>query len=174
MPTELKMNTATSTTPSSTLTFKLDHLDDSRVIALLNEHLRDMHSISPPESVHALDLDKLRKPNIHFWSVWSSDDDEHAELVGTCALMRLDATHAELKSMRVVAERRGKGDAQKVLDHVIDHARESGIARISLETGTPDYFIPARRLYERNGFEQCGPFGEYQLDPYSCFMTRTI
>ena len=155
------------------LVFQLDGLDDPRVIALLEEHLRDMRSISPPESVHALDLAKLRKPEICFWSVWRNDG-ERMQLVGTCALKRLDDAHAELKSMRVVVERRGKGDAQKILDHVLAYARLADIQRVSLETGTPDYFIPARRLYERNGFTLCGPFGDYQLDPYSCFMTRTI
>ncbi|MDR2335633.1 MAG: GNAT family N-acetyltransferase [Burkholderiaceae bacterium] len=166
------MTITTTNDDSQTLMFRLDALlDDARVIALLEEHLSDMRSISPPESVHALDLAGLRQPEIRFWSAWSGTGAD-AQLVGTCALKLLDAGHAELKSMRVTAGRRGKGDGQRMLDHVLAYARQSGIRRISLETGTPDYFAPAWRLYERNGFAYCEPFGDYRQDPYSCFMTR--
>lgn len=155
------------------LHFVADELQDPRVIALLQEHLNDMHASSPPESVHALDLSGLRQPDIRFWSVWTHGD-EGAQVIGTCALKHWTSTLSELKSMRVIAARRGQGDAQQILDYVLDEARKSGVQRVSLETGTVPFFAPARRFYERNGFTYCEPFGDYELDPYSCFMTREI
>ncbi len=157
--------------------FTLDSLEDHRVVALLMEHLHDMYAVSPPESVHALDLDGLRASNIRFWSAWSGEgaiDSDETQLIGTCALKDLGGGEAELKSMRVVASLRGSGAAQAILDHVINEAKNSGVQRISLETGTQPYFSPARRFYARNGFVDCAPFGDYVLDPHSCFMTLQL
>ena len=155
------------------LYFTLDPATAPRVKAFLQEHLDDMYRISPPESVHALDVEKLRQPDIRFWTTWLNDGDE-MRLVGTCALKQLEPGHAELKSMRVSASMRGTGVAQQVLEHAVAQAQSAGIQRISLETGTEAFFAPARHFYARNGFEWCQPFGGYQLDPNSCFMTRSL
>ena len=158
------------------LYFTLDPATDARVVAFLQEHLDDMYRISPPESMHALNVTQLRQPGIRFWTTWLSEDDgdKNLRLVGTSALKDLEPGHAELKSMRVSAGLRGKGIAQQVLDHAIAQAQASGVQHISLETGTEAFFAPARQLYARNGFVLCEPFGSYALDPNSCFMTREI
>lgn len=155
------------------LYFTLDPATDPRVIAFLQDHLDDMHRASPPESVHALDVEQLRKPDIRFWTVWAPQQSGMA-LVGSCALKQLDETHAELKTMRVNPQYRGTGTAQQVLDYVVAQAQTGRARRISLETGTVPFFTPARRFYARNGFEPCAPFGSYQADPHSCFMTRVL
>lgn len=153
------------------LFFTLDPATDPRVIAFLQEHLEDMYRVSPPESVHALDVAALCQPDIRFWTTWMKDGDA-MHLVATCALKTLEAGHAELKTMRVSAALRGKGIAQQVLNHAMAQARASGVQRISLETGTQDFFAPARQFYARHGFVPCEPFGSYQTDPHSCFMAR--
>lgn len=145
------------------------HLDHPAVIALLQEHLRSMFEISPPESVHALDPDGLKHPSITFWSAWDGDT-----LLGCGALKELDPTHGEIKSMRTAAAHRGKGVAKAMLRHILDEAARRGYARISLETGSMAAFEPARRLYARFGFDECGPFADYAPDPNSTFMTRTL
>ena len=155
------------------LRIRLDDLRDPRIAAFLEAHLADMRRVSPPESVHALDLEALRQPGIRFWTAWLPRP-EGELLVGTAALKRLDATHAELKSMRTDAALRGQGIATRVLAHVIAEARALGHSRLSLETGSQPFFEPARALYARNGFEACGPFGDYRADPNSCFMTCGI
>nr|WP_246496938.1 GNAT family N-acetyltransferase [Sphaerisporangium rubeum] len=128
-----------------------------------------MRSLSPPESVHALDLDDLRRPEVTFWSVLDGPT-----LVGCGALMRIDAEHAEIKSMRTTAARKRGGVASLLLDHILTEARRMGLTRLSLETGSAEHFRPARRLYEKYGFEYCGPFGDYRLDPHSVYMTRLL
>lgn len=166
------MNALPHTAPAA-LRIRLDDLSDPRIATFLQEHLADMRRISPPESVHALDLDGLRRPEIRFWSAWvDTPDGDH--LAGTAALKRLDAGHAELKSMRTVAALRGQGIAARMLAHVLGAARTAGHARISLETGSQPFFAPARALYARHGFEDCAPFGSYRLDPASHFMTRVL
>ncbi|MFL6467234.1 MAG: GNAT family N-acetyltransferase [Pyrinomonadaceae bacterium] len=148
---------------------KLDDLSSPEIAELLAEHLRDMHELSPPESVHALDLDELRKPDITFWSVWSGN-----ELVGCGALKELDKKHGEIKSMRTAKKFRGKGAGKFMLHHILAEARSRGFKRLSLETGSMDAFEPARRLYASRGFTVCGPFGDYSLDPHSVFMTLEL
>lgn len=166
------MNALPRTAPA-TLRIRLDDLSDPRIATFLQEHLADMRRISPPESVHALDLDGLRRPEIRFWSAWvDTPDGDH--LAGTAALKRLYAGHAELKSMRTAADLRGQGIAARMLVHVLDAARTAGHTRISLETGSQPFFAPARTLYARHGFEDCAPFGNYTLDPASHFMTRAL
>ncbi len=147
----------------------IDDLTGPAIAELLNEHLRDMYATSPAESVHALDLEKLRKPGITFWSVW----DNH-QLMGCGALKELDPTHAEIKSMRSSNRFRGQGAGKKMLEHILQVATERQYQRLSLETGPQDFFIPARKLYERYGFEYCEPFGDYVEDPYSVFMTKAL
>jgi putative acetyltransferase len=148
---------------------KPDDLSSPEIAELLADHLRDMHELSPPESVHALDLDELRKPDITFWSVWSGD-----KLVGCGALKELDPTHGEIKSMRTAHAFRGKGAGKFILRHIMDEAKSRGYKRLSLETGSMDAFEPARRLYASHGFTICGPFADYILDPHSVFMTLEI
>ena len=150
-------------------TIKLDDLKGPDVIELLADHLRDMHVHSPPESVHALDLDELRSPDITFWSAWSGD-----KLAGCGALKELDEEHAEIKSMRTALEFRGKGAGKLILRHILAEAENRGYKRLSLETGSMDAFEPARRLYASHGFEYCGPFADYILDPNSVFMTKEL
>ncbi len=148
---------------------RVDDLTAPEVRELLTEHLRNMHLHSPPESVHALDLDGLRRPEITFWTVW-----EGAELLGCGALKELDAGHAEIKSMRTAEAHLRKGVAARLLTHILDEAARRGYTRLSLETGSAEAFEPARRLYARFGFDYCGPFEGYTEDPYSVFMTKEL
>ena len=128
-----------------------------------------MYEISPPESVHALDLAALRKPEITFWTAWRD-----AELLGCGALKELDPTHGEIKSMRTASARRRTGVGRAVLAHIVAEARARSYSRLSLETGSMEAFAPARRLYETFGFTYCPPFGDYADDPNSVFMTRAL
>ncbi|MDZ4262615.1 MAG: GNAT family N-acetyltransferase [Pseudomonadota bacterium] len=148
---------------------KIDDLCGPEVAQILTEHLDDMYAVSPPESVHALDLEKLRQPEITFWSVWDGN-----QLAGCGAIKELDATHAEIKSMRTASAYRGKGVAVEIMEHILNVAAERNYQRLSLETGPQEFFTPARKLYERFGFEYCGPFGDYAEDPYSTFMTKSL
>jgi putative acetyltransferase len=148
---------------------KLDDLSGPEIRGLLEEHLADMHSQSPPESVHALDLDGLRRPEVSFWTIWSGSD-----LMGCGALKVIDARHAEIKSMRTAHAHRRSGVARAMLAHIVGVARARGFERLSLETGTQPGFDAARRLYESFGFEYCGPFEGYIHDPNSAFMTRRL
>jgi len=144
-------------------------LERPAVRQLLEEHLRSMHALSPPESVHALDLDRLRGPDVAFWSAW-----EGTQLLGCGALKELDATHGEVKSMRTAAALRRRGTARAILEHIVGIAQARGYRRLSLETGSQDAFWPARRLYESFGFTYCGPFADYVEDPSSVFMTLEL
>jgi putative acetyltransferase len=148
---------------------RIDDLTGPQVARLLREHLEDMALHSPPESIHALDLEELRKPEITFWSVW-----EGTELIGCGALKELDSQHAEIKSMRTASSHRRKGVAKLMLQHLIDEARRRGYRRLSLETGSMEAFAPARHLYASFGFVYCGPFADYKEDPYSVFMTKEL
>jgi len=146
-----------------------DDLRGPEVAALLQQHLDEMALHSPPESIHALDLAALREPEIKFWCLW---DDKN--LAGCGALRTLDHQHGEIKSMRTANEYLRRGVAAKLLNHIIDSARETGLSRLSLETGSMQAFEPARLMYSKFGFELCEPFGDYALDENSLFMTRTI
>lgn len=146
------------------------------VRALLDEHLADMYATSPPESVHALDHAALLAPSVTFVTAREAD----GTLLGCGALSELTPTavhapgEAELKSMRTARPARGRGVATAVLAHLLDLAAARGYGRVSLETGSQDFFAPARRLYARHGFTECGPFGGYALDPHSVFMTLEL
>ena len=146
-----------------------DDLSRPAIHALLEEHLRNMRDLSPPESIHALDLDKLRKPDITFWSVW-----EGPQLLGCGALKELDRKHGEVKSMRTPSALRRRGAGRAILAHIIEVARSRGYERLSLETGAFAAFKPAQTLYASFGFTYCGPFGEYAEDPNSVFMTMRL
>jgi putative acetyltransferase len=146
-----------------------DDLSGTAIRALLDDHLRGMHALSPPGSVHALDIERLRQPGISFWTAWHD-----GVLVGCGALQELDATHGEIKSMRTPETHRRRGTARAILAHIVDVARSRGYERLSLETGSADAFAPAHRLYESFGFARCGPFGDYVEDPHSVFMTLRL
>lgn len=144
----------------------IDDLSSPEVIALLETHLQHMIAITPPGSVHALDLNALKNPDVRFWSVW-----EGASLLGCGALKKLDPHHAEIKSMRTAGAYQGKGIASYLLQFILDEAKRSNFQRVSLETGAFDAFMPARKLYEKFGFSYCGPFADYVQDSNSVFMT---
>ena len=145
---------------------EIDDLSRSPIHALLNEHLQSMYALSPPESVHALDLEKLRSPDITFWSAW-----EGSLLLGCGALKELDQKHGEIKSMRTPDALRRQGAGRAILAQIIEVAKTRGYERLSLETGSMEAFEPAQRLYESFGFTYCDRFGEYVEDPHSVFMT---
>ena len=148
---------------------KVADLTGPEIAAFLEEHIRDMRSISPPESKHALDLAGLRKAEITFWTLW---DDE--VIAGCCALKQLDGQHGEIKSMRTASAFRRRGIAAKLLKHLIGEATARRYRRLSLETGAMKFFEPARSLYRKFGFAQCGPFATYKEDPNSVFFTREL
>lgn len=148
---------------------RIDDLTGPEIRGLIAEHLRGMFENSPPESVHALDLTGLQKPEITFWSVWTQ-----GELMGCGALKELDGNNGEIKSMRTASAHLRKGVARHMLAHIIAEAKSRGYRRLSLETGSMASFEPARKLYERFGFQACGPFADYGEDPNSAFMTLTL
>lgn len=146
-----------------------DNLTHPAVLALITEHLDSMYETSPPESVHALDLSELRAPDVSFFTAWDGD-----ELLGCGALKELDKTHGEIKSMRTVIKHLRRGVAAAILEHIIAVARERGYERVSLETGSGGPFEAALRFYERQGFEYCEPFANYEPDPFSRFLTLQL
>lgn len=148
---------------------EIGDLQHPAVQALLNEHLQNMYELSPPESVHALNINKLRVPEITFWTAWESD-----LLLGCGALKELDPKHGEVKSMRTPSAHRRKGSGRAILTHIIEVAKGRGYERLSLETGATEAFKPAHKLYESFGFTRCGPFGDYTNDPNSIFMTLRL
>jgi putative acetyltransferase len=154
---------------ASGLRIVVDDLSSPQVAAFLEEHIQEMRSITPLESKHALDLDGLRQPEITFWSVMDGNT-----LVGCGAIKRLDADHAEVKSMRTASTRRRSGVASLLLAYLIAEARRMGFTRLSLETGAAEFFQPARKLYEKFGFDYCEPFADYQPSPHNLFMTRSL
>ncbi len=148
---------------------RADDLSGSAVAGLVQEHLNSVAVLSPRESVHALDLEAMRAPEVTFWSAWQGSD-----LVGCGALRELDANHGEIKSMRTASSHLRRGVAAALLEHMLNVARKRSYHRLSLETGSMDAFAPARALYARFGFELCEPFADYAHDPNSVFMTREL
>ena len=148
---------------------RLGGLETPQVAALLVEHLEEMRRHSPPESVHALDLDRLVDPAVTFWSGWIGGD---LAVIG--ALKTIDDHNGEIKSMRVADAFLGQGLGRAILEHIVSQASDRGMTRLWLETGSPDDFLPARRLYESAGFVECGPFADYREDPFSVFMVREL
>lgn len=147
----------------------VDDLSGPQIAAFLHEHVQEMRSITPLESKHALNLDDLRKADVTFWSVRDGD-----VVVGCGALKKLDPLHAELKSMRTASARKRSGIASRLLEHILTEAKRMGFTRLSLETGSAEFFLPARKLYERFGFDYCEPFADYRPDPNSMFMTKLL
>jgi putative acetyltransferase len=146
-----------------------DDLTGGAIGALLRYHLDDMQRWSPPGSVHAMPVERLRQPDVTFYSAWHGD-----ALAGCGALRQIDPAHGELKSMRAAPEYRGTGVGRAILLHLLDEARRRGYARVSLETGRPEPFLPAQRLYRAHGFVECPPFADYVLDDFSLCMTLAL
>ena len=147
-------------------------IDDPRrddVCTLLEQHLAFARAVTPPEDVHALDLDGLLEPSVTFFSLRAG-----GELLGVGALKQLDGDHAELKSMHTTQAARRRGVGRAIVDHLLGVAAARGVRRVSLETGTMDAFAPARSLYADAGFAPCGPFGDYNESPSSAFMTMEL
>jgi putative acetyltransferase len=154
---------------NKSLEIRIDDLRGREISELLNEHLRSLAEVSPPESCHALSLDGLRQPDVTFWSAWKD-----GELAGCGALKELGDEHGEIKSMRTAVSHLRQGVGSFVLEHIISEARRRGYRRLSLETGAMSYFRPAHALYEKFGFKRCAPFGNYREDPNSVFMSREL
>lgn len=146
-----------------------DDLTREPVRALLADHMVDMVATSPPESVHALDLTGLTDPAVTVWTLWDGPT-----VLGCAALKALPGGEGEIKSMRTAATARGRGVATRLLEHLLAEARRRGYVRLSLETGTQEFFAPARRLYTRYGFVPCGPFGDYAVDPNSAYYALAL
>lgn len=148
---------------------EIDDLQGSQIKALLQEHLEHMQATSPPESTHALDLAALRAPDITFWCAWDEDT-----LLGCGALKELSSTCGEIKSMRTAANQLRRGVASKILQQIIDEAKNRSYKHLSLETGSMKEFASARKLYEKFGFVECEPFADYIEDPNSIFLTLRL
>lgn len=144
-------------------------LSDPRVVALLQTHLTSARAETAPGSAHALELSGLQSPDISFCTIWSEET-----LLGIGALKWLSPDHGEIKSMHTTRSMRGRGIGSAMLRHLIDIARATGMSRLSLETGSWEYFRPARELYKKHGFVECLPFGDYVVDPNSVFMTLDL
>lgn len=151
------------------LTIRPGDFSDDRVIALLRHHFETNRAVTPAGSAHVLDLSAMQKPDIAFWTVWAGE-----ELLGMGALRRLDGEAGEVKSMRTYDHAQRRGIASFMLGHILEAARIAGLRRLYLETGSFDYFRPARELYARHGFVECSPFGDYRPDPNSTFMMRDL
>ena len=145
------------------------NFDNSEVLELLNKHFIELRSVSPEGSAHVLDIEGLKDKNIKFWSLW-----EDNLLMGCGALKFLSKEHGEFKSIRVEDRFRKKDNGIKILKHLIFEAKKLNIKRISIETGTGDFFTPARKLFNKCGFKLCKPFAHYKEDPNSCYMTMLI
>jgi putative acetyltransferase len=148
---------------------EIDDVSRPEVLALLEEHLRNMHEITPSEFVFAFDANKLRAPGVTMWTAWDGN-----ALLGCAALKELSPTEGEVKSMRTPAKLRGRGVGRALLNHILDVARMRGYHELLLETGDGPAFVPAQTLYRSVGFELCGPFGDYEDNGFSVFMSLRL
>lgn len=146
-----------------------DDLTDPRIIELLRFHLEEMHRWSPACKVHAMQVERLREPDVSFFAAWDGE-----ALAGVGALKEIDDTRGELKSMRAAPEYRGKGAGEAILMHLMAEARKRGYSWLGLETGRPEPFLPAVKLYEKHGFAECENFGDYISDEFSLCMSRAL
>jgi putative acetyltransferase len=148
---------------------EIDDITRPEVLALLEEHLSNMHELSPPEQVFAFDASKLRDPGVAFWTAWNEET-----LLGCAALKELSLTQGEVKSMRTPASRRRQGAGRALLNHILQVSRERGYRELFLETGRHPAFKPAQALYRSVGFRECGPFGSYTENGNSIFMSLQL
>jgi putative acetyltransferase len=151
------------------LRIELDDLSRVAVLRLLEEHLRNMYELSPPEKVFAFDASKLKAPDVTFWTAWNGE-----YLLGCAALKEISATQGEIKSMRTPTSLRKTGAGRALLNHIIDVARSRGYHALYLETGCHPAFLPAQTLYRSAGFAVCGPFGTYRENGNSVFMSLRL
>jgi putative acetyltransferase len=151
------------------LRIEIDDLSRPQVLALLEEHLRNMYELTPAEYVFAFDASKLRAPGITFWTAWQDE-----ALLGCAALKQLSPREGEIKSMRTPASRRRHGAGRALLAHIVKTARERGYRALFLETGCQPEFVPAHTLYRSVGFRDCGPFGDYKDNGNSVFMSLQL
>ena len=145
------------------------NFDNSEVNELLLNHFKELRSVSPEGSTHVLDIPGLKDPSIKFWSIW-----EDSKLVGFGAIKLFDQKHAEFKSIRVTTEFRKKGYGEKILKHLLIKAKNLNLRKLSIETGSGEFFKPARELFQKIGFKKCPPFAHYKEDPNSCYMNLDI
>ena len=145
------------------------NFDNSEVHELLIKHFIELRSVSPEGSTHVLDISGLKDSSIKFWSLWEEND-----LMGSGALKFLDEEHGEFKSIRVSDKFRSKGNGLKVINHLINEAKKLNVKRLSLETGAGEFFLSARKLFYKCGFEPCEPFSHYKIDINSVYMTMKI
>ncbi len=146
-----------------------DGLDNQQVLAMLRFHFDTNMAVTPPGSAHVFDVSRLKQSDVFFWTAWNDET-----LMGTGALKLMDANHGEIKSMHTLQTARRSGVGAAMLRHIMEQAKAKGLKRLSLETGSFEFFAPARALYARHGFDECPPFGDYNRDPHSTFMTREI
>ncbi len=145
------------------------NFDNFEVNELLKKHFIELRAASPEGSAHVLDIPGLKVPSIKFWSLWKNE-----KLIGCGALKFLDNDHGEFKSIRVHNNFRKKGYGIKVINHLIYEAQKLNIKKLSIETGAGDFFIPARKLFDKCGFEICEPFAHYNKDINSIYLTKII
>ncbi len=145
------------------------NFDNSEVNDLLKKHFVELRSVSPAGSTHVLDIDGLKDPSIKFWSLW-----ENNELIGCGALKFLEKNHGEFKSIRVADQFRKKGSGERIINHLIEEAKKLNIVKLSIETGSGEFFLPARNLFSKFGFKTCPPFAHYKDDPNSCYYTLNL
>ena len=145
------------------------NFDNQEVDQLLKKHFIELRLVSPAGSAHVLDIDGLKDPSIKFWSLW-----ENEKLMGCGALKFLNENHGEFKSIRVADLYRGKGYGEKIITYLIQKSKKLNINRISIETGSGEFFKSARKLFKKSGFKECEPFGHYKIDSNSCYMTLSI
>jgi putative acetyltransferase len=146
-----------------------DDLSGAEVAALLRLHLDEMYQWSPADKVHAMPIERLRAPDVTFYSAWDG-----GALAAVGALKHLDAARGELKSMRAAPAYRGKGAGKAILLRLMEEAQRRGYSWLGLETGVPEEFLPARRLYENHGFAECPAFAGYVSDEFSMCMSRAL
>jgi len=145
------------------------NFDDPKVNDLLIRHFKELRSVSPEGSAHVLDIPGLKVSSIKFWSVWEKDT-----LLGCGALKFLSENHGEFKSIRIVDDFRKKGYGFKIINHLIEEAKKLNIEKLSLETGSGNFFLSARKLFQKVGFKICTPFAHYKEDSNSCYMSLEI
>ena len=146
-----------------------NNFDHPEVNDLLNKHFIELRSVSPEGSVHVLDIPGLKISSIKFWSLWKNE-----QLIGCGALKFLGENHGEFKSIRISDKFRKNGLGIKIITHLINEAKKLNVKRISVETGSGDFFVPARKLFKKCGFEPCKPFAHYKEDPNSCYFSLDI
>jgi putative acetyltransferase len=142
---------------------------EPEITAILQTHLDFCRASTPAEHVYALDVSKLVAPNI---TVFAAKLD--GEFVGVGAVRIFEESHAEIKSMHTLLKARGKGISKVLVQHMLDFARQKGVTRMSLETGTNEAFKPARELYKSFGFIESEAFSDYVLSEDNMCMSRLI